>query len=391
VSARNFVVASVDAISETFTLDNFDTASGQPELVLREQLPDIYKGNLTEIAGYVSLDFGLNKKLSGNFGVRFESDKIDVTFDVGNYIQNGVARFGSTLKVYNELYPSLNLKYEINEKNFLRVASSLTQTLPEFKEIAPFEYVTPTGRIIKGNPELDKSDVFNIDVKWEFYPEKDELFSATTFYKKIKNPINLAQTRGSAGIFQFDNTGNEATIFGIELEGRINLIENAEEKSILSTNVNLTQMWFTQDLGELFQYKGLTESGLQGASDFIFNGSVSYNSRTKKEFIATVTGNYSSDKIYALGSPEDFANSATLFNDEILEKGFVTLDVVMSKMLSDSFSIRLVGKNLLNPDIQQTQQVTVFDVNENIVSSVAEVVQSYKKGSQISLGLSYKF
>lgn len=391
VSARGFTVSSIDNISDTFKYENFNTSFGQPKLVLREQQPDSYKADLTVIAGYANLDFGLNKKFSGNIGLRFERDEINVRFDVGNYIKNGVARIGTATKTYNEIYPSLNLKYELNEKSFVRLASSLTQTLPEFKEIAPFEYVSPTGRVIKGNPELNKSSVFNLDTKWEFYPKKDELLSATMFYKNIKDPINLAQARGSAGIFQFENTGEKATVFGIELEGRMNIIENEDERSILNANANFTKMWFNQDLSELFQYKGQTESGLQGASDFIVNGSISYNNRAKKEFIATLTGNYSSDKIFALGSPEDFTNSATLFNDEIIEKGFVTLDLVMSKKLNDKFSIKFTGKNLLNPSIEQTQQVTVFDANDSIISSTNQTVQSYKKGSQFSLGVTFNF
>ena len=387
VSARDFSVASIDAISNTFTFNNFNTASGQPELILREQLPDVYNADLTVLAGYASLDFGLNKKFSGNIGVRYELDKINIIWDVANF----VGRIGTTTKDYNELYPSLNLKYQLNEKSFLRFASSITQTLPEFKEVAPFEYVSPTGRVIKGNPNLEKSSVFNMDTKWEFFPSSEELFSTTVFFKNIQDPINLTQARGSAGIFQYENTGETASVFGIELEGRINIIENDDEKSILSANANLTQMWFNQDILELFQYNNITNTNLQGASDFIANGSISYNSRTTKEFIASITGNYSSDKIYALGSPEDFVNSATLFNDEIIEKGFVSLDLVISKKLNDKFLLRFTGKNLLNPNIDQTQLVTVFDANDNIVEVSNQKVQSYKKGSLFSLGVSYKF
>ena len=273
----------------------------------------------------------------------------------------------------------------------MRLASSITQTLPEFKEIAPFEYVSPTGRVIKGNPNLQKSSVFNIDTKWEFFPTSEELFSATVFYKNIQDPINLTQARGSAGIFQYENTGEMASVVGIELEGRINLIENDDEKSILSTNATITQMWFNQDILELYQYNNITDTNLQGASDFITNVSVSYNSRTAKEFTASISGNYSSDKIYALGSPEDFVNSATLFNDEIIEKGFVSVDLVASKKINEKLSLRIIGKNLLNPKIDQTQVVTVFDANNTIVSKTNETVQSYKRGSLFNIGFSYKF
>jgi len=146
-------------------------------------------------------------------------------------------------------------------------------------------------------------------------------------------------------------------------------------------------MWFNQDLLEGFQYKGITESDLQGASDLILNSSLSYNSKTEKEFNATLTGNYSSDKVYALGSPEDFSNSAVLYNDEIIEKGFFTLDFVVSKMLTEKLQIKLVGRNLLNPDIQQTQLVR----NINTGVETDEVVLSYKKGAQLNLSLKYDF
>ena len=387
VSSRDFTVSSVDQISSTFIASNFNTASGQPELILREQLPDLYNADLTVMAGYASLDFGLNKKFSGNIGLRYESDKVDIIWDVTNF----VGRIGTITKEYQEMYPSLNLKYEINQKSFFRLASSVTQTLPEFKEIAPFEYVSPTGRVIKGNPNLERSSVFNIDTKWEFFPTREELFSATIFYKSIQDPINLTQARGSAGIFQYENTGEKASVLGIELEGRINLIENDDEKSILSANATISRMWFSQDILELYQYNGQTDTGLQGASDFIVNSSLSYRSRSEKEFIVSISGNYSSDKIYALGSPEDFVNSATLFNDEIIEKGFVSLDLVASKKINEKLSLRIIGKNLLNPRIDQTQVVTIFDASNTIVSKSNKTVQSYKRGSLFNIGFSYKF
>ncbi|NJX16740.1 TonB-dependent receptor [Tamlana crocina] len=384
VRARGFQVPSVDEFTLTFTPENFDDG-----LALREPAPDRYDADINIMAAYANLDFGLNKKLSGNVGVRFERDEINVLWDVANYIdsETGTARVGSTQREYTEVYPSANFKYELNEKHFFRLASSLTQTLPEFKEVSPFEYVSPTGRVTKGNPDLEKSDVLNIDAKWEFFPSQGELISATAFFKNIKNPINLAQTRGSSGIFQYANTGEEANVYGVELETRLDLITNDDEVAILNFNANITNMWFNQDLLENYQYKGVTETDLQGASDLIINSSLSYNSQTEKEFIATVTGNYSSDKIFALGSPEDFANSAQLYNDQIIEKGFVTLDFVASKQITDKLELKFTGRNLLNPEIKQTQLVR----NLSTGIETNETVLSYKKGSLLSLSLKYSF
>lgn len=378
VLARGYKAPSVDELSTTFVQSNLNNG-----LNLRVGEIDLFTGELNVLAAFTNLDFALNEKFSGNLGVRFEMDEINVAWDVANY----VGRIGSTSKTYENLFPSLNLKYEVAENQYLRFASSITQTLPEFKELSPFEYVSPTGRVSKGNPDLEKSDVLNFDLKWEFFPSRGEVFSLTGFYKRIKNPINLAQSRGSSGNFQFYNTGDRALVKGLELEARTSFIKNEDDDTVLSFTANLTKMWFTQDLYDIFQYKGKTDSDLQGASDFIANGSLSYSSNTENEFIATLTGNYSSDKVFALGSPEDFVSSATLYNDEIIEKGFVTLDLVLSKKLSEKLSVKLVGRNLLDPSIKQTQLIR----NVNTEVETNETVSSYKQGVQLSLGIKYSF
>lgn len=377
VDADGFQVPSVDDFSQTFTSTAFNNGL---RLVIRPL--DRYNGTFDAIAGFLDFDFKFNK-LSGNLGFRYERDEIFVEWDVANF----QGRTGSLTRDYNNLNPSVNLKYELNEKNFLRFAGSISQTLPEFKEFAPFEYVSPTGRVTKGNPDIERSNVYNLDLKWELYPSREELVSVTTFYKIIKDPINLAQARGSAGIFEFNNTGKQADIFGIELEGRVGFLENEDEENLLSLTGNVTQMWLTQDLLENFQYNNKTESSLQGASDFIINTSLSYNNKKELPFIATISGNYSSDKIFALGSPESFASSDTLFNEEIIEKGFVTLDLVLSKEITEKLTARLVGRNLLNPAIKQTQDIR----NLNTGITTTETVQEYKKGSQLSVSLKYTF
>lgn len=380
--AKGFKAPSIDELSSILQLGE---TTG---LVLRQQEPDAYKGELLAIGVFANFDFKFNNNISGNLGLRYETDQIDVLWNVGNYISpEGIDRFGDTNKTYTSLYPSINLKYEINNKNFIRLASSVTQTLPEFKELAPFGYVSPSGRVIVGNETLEKSDVYNIDLKWEFFPSRSELISATAFHKQIKNPINLVMTRGSSGYFSYFNTGKGANVLGLEVEAKVELLKNKDEQSILSATTNLTKMWFHQDLSLNFQYKNKSNSDLQGASDLIFNGSISYNNRKEKEFIATLTGNYSSDKVFALGSPEDLAERATIYNDEIIEKGFFTLDLVLSKKITERLSLKLLGRNLLNPKIEQTQLVKSLSTGVE----TNETVSSYKKGERLSFSLNYTF
>lgn len=379
--------ASIDEISEIFTQQNFNNG-----LLKRNTLsPDFYTGDMQSVAGYTNVT-GVRGKISVQAGLRFQRDNIDVNWDVNNF----PGRKGSANKDYRRVFPSFNVKYALNEKHSIRFANSYTTTLPEFKEIAPFEYVSPVGQVTRGNPDIEASLNRNFDLKWEFFPSKDQLLSLTGFYKLIEDPINKVQDRGSAGVFSYFNAGNEAEIYGLEVEGRINLI-SGDERPNLKLNVNASRMWHKQDLKEVydengnfertFRYKGLTETDLQGASDWIVNGSLNFNTNTENPYEATISGNYASDRIYALGGPEFQTSGDVNYNDAIIEKGFVSLDLILSKELTKNFKIGLSGKNILNPEIKRTQLIKPSTTN----IETNETVLSYTRGARFGLNLNYTF
>ena len=62
----------------------------------------------------------------------------------------------------------MNLKYAATEKINLRFANSYSTTLPEFKEIAPFEYVSAVGQVTRGNKDIEASLNTNYDLKSKF-------------------------------------------------------------------------------------------------------------------------------------------------------------------------------------------------------------------------------
>ncbi|MEM7186683.1 MAG: outer membrane beta-barrel protein [Bacteroidota bacterium] len=382
---------SIDDITSIFTQTNFDNNLLEYNLLQ----PDRYEGELQSIAGFVDF-IGTLGKFSIQTGLRYQADQIDVLFDVGNF----PGRLGETNKEYNRLYPSVNFKYAINEKHSVRFANSLTRTLPEFKEIAPFEYVSPQGQITRGNPDIEASNNFNFDLKWEFFPTNDQLISVTGFYKKIEDPINRVQDRGSAGIFSYFNSGEKAEVFGLELEGRINILDGGEEddQPKMRVNFNASRMWHEQDLKEIrdeatgtlirsFRYKGLSKVDLQGASDWILNTSVNYDTNTENPFSATLVGNYASDRVFALGAAEIQTSSDTNYNDAIVENGFVTLDLIITKNFGEHWQIGLTGRNLLNPEIKRTQLVRPSTTN----IETEETVLSYTRGIQLGVNLNYTF
>jgi len=379
--------ASIDEISEIFKQQNFNNG-----LLKRNTLsPDFYTGDMQSVAGYTNVT-GVKGKITVQAGLRFQRDNIDVNWDVNNF----PGRIGSTTKDYRRIFPSFNVKYALNEKHSIRFANSYTTTLPEFKEIAPFEYVSPVGQVTRGNPDIEASLNRNFDLKWEFFPSKDQLFSLTGFYKLIEDPINKVQDRGSAGVFSYFNAGDEAEVYGLEVEGRVNLI-SGDERPNLKLNVNASRMWHKQDLKEVFdsegnfirtfRYKGLTETDLQGASDWIVNGSLNFSTNTENPFEVTVSGNFASDRIYALGAPEFQTSGDINYNDAIIEKGFVSLDLILSKEITKNFKIGISGKNILNPEIKRTQLIKPSTTNVE----TEETVLSYTRGARFGLNLNYTF
>ncbi|MBL7474002.1 TonB-dependent receptor [Robertkochia sediminum] len=382
---------SIDDLGSIFIRSNF----ANQLLSFNVQSPDRYEADLQSIAGFASFNLGLDK-WNFNLGARFQDDDLKVVYNVGNI----PGRIGENDKAYQNIYPSFNVKYTLGENSALRFATSRTITLPEFKEIAPFEYVSQTGQITRGNPDLEASTNFNYDLKWEYFPSRGELISLAAFYKEIQDPINRVITRGASNIFSYFNTSEKAEVFGLEFESRLDLLKSEEEKQgvDLGLSMNATRMWHNQDLKEnvdpetgrivqTFRYKGKTETGLQGAADWIFNGTLNFEAKSENPFTAALTANYSSDKIFSLGgAPLNQQESETEYNDEIIEKGFVTLDLVLGKRIGEHWNLQLRGLNLLNPDIQRTQFV-----KPNGGVETNEIVRSYTNGSVFSLGVQYDF
>ncbi|MBD0779333.1 TonB-dependent receptor [Maribacter sp. ANRC-HE7] len=403
--------SSIDNIGSIFQQSNFD--NGLLELNLlgsnaNDERKDIYTGELDSKAAFADFNVGL-EKWNFNAGLRFQKDGIKVKYDIGNLFP----REGESFQEYNNLYPSLNIKYALNELHALRLAVSKTLTLPEFKEVSPFEYVSPTSQVIRGNVDLRASKNLNYDIKWEYFPSPTQLISASIFYKDISDPINKVRDRGSAGVFSYFNSAEKAEVFGLEAETKVDLIKptiNEEDGTPSGQNLNMvfnaTRMWHSQDLKEIykddgtllrtFRYKGIEKTDLQGAADWIFNTSLNYNTIGQNPFSASLNANYASDKIYALGVPTDQSNRDIFYDDAIIEKGFVVLNAVISKMIAKKWKITLVGKNLLNPEIEQTQRIlkNVAEIASDPTAErieVDETVSSYTTGVGLSLGLSYRF
>ena len=420
---------SLDELDQIFTQANFN--NNLLEILSFQsnedgEVQDEYQGEYESYAGFANFNVGLGK-WNFNAGLRMQVDEIVVDYDVANAAGGDV---GSVLRDYSNFYPSLNIKYSINDEHAIRFAASRSITLPEFKEIAPFRYISPTGQQVfgtVGEDAVEASFSNNFDLKWEYFPTRGQLVSASLFYKNIEDPINKVRARGSDGaLFTFRNTGDNARIFGIEFESKIDIIKPSEYDDDgntigpeLSLVLNASRMWHEQDLleeraetnpdiiAETFRYGTNFESGLQGASDWIANASLNLETSGKNKFVANLSGSFASDKIFALGFARSQQDWDTRYNDAILEKGFVVLNSRVSKQFGN-LEVSLSAQNLLNPRVRQTTDIITSESRAELEAFsddrlerlgpdapdreiITSTVRSYKFGRTASLGLSYTF
>lgn len=359
-----------------------------------------YKGNLDIHAGFVLAEINVGEKWLFVPGVRLENYEQSIVYDVINPVPTDPG-FRSVSD--NIILPSLNIKYSLNEDQNLRFSFSKTVSFPEFKEAANFVYESVTQRV-GGNPDLlgkpdgsgvAYSDIYNYDLKYEWFPSSGEIISLAVFAKTIHDPVNRVVAADATGNQRYFRTGDKADVFGVEVEARKTLLVNADEESLLSVGANFAYTNTKQDLKDISTADGFTfgtsfnktEEEIQGASPFIVNADVSYSPKFENyEPKATLIFSYFSDRIQAIGSG-DLGN--------IVAKGVPTLDFILQNKIGKNFEINLNAKNLLNPAVSlvrdDAQGLSSSALLQGFVEDNEVILREYKRGVNLGLSLKYKF
>lgn len=318
-------------------------------------------------AAFAESAYQITEALSGKIGFRLDIVDMKVVYDVPGRLDHN-----SIKKPY--YLPSMNLRYEFDNKNALRLGASKTYTLPQSKEISPYQYVD-IGFSSEGNPKIKPSDNYNIDLKWDNYLSWSELLSVGVFYKQIKNPIGRVDKGNSAGLLTYDNIGDMANVAGIELEVRKNVVsnENAANSSSNKFSVGFNASYIQTSVLLKLANTPERKSGLEGASPFLANADITYYySNKNRSLTSSLVFSYFSNRIYTNG---------TVGFQDIMEEGVGTLDFVSSFKFSRRFSLKFRAGNLLNPYFRLTRKPTVS--NEKII------LNEYKKGMNLRIGANF--
>lgn len=319
---------------------------------------DAYDGDQSTYAGYGMVDVALSARSRLIGGLRVERFEQRVTsFDpFGLFLTRTTSENTNT-----DVFPAINFVQALNARTNLRFSYSTTVNRPEFRELATFEFTDVVGqRAVRGNPDLERALIQNVDARWEMFPGGRSIVAASAFFKYFDQPIERVVIAGAQPISSFQNAESARDV-GLELEVGHSVLPN------LFVSANYTYVDSKVTLSEAQRtVQTSLERPLAGQSNNLFNLAADY---TVRGFSARLLLNYYGDRISDVGS-----NQAP----DIIERGRPTLDVVVGQQFG-AFSVRLSVDNLTDNQYRYTQGA---GANEKIQ-------RAYRLGRTIGVSVGY--
>ncbi len=356
-------------ITDIYDTDGFlnqeNIADGNVVVQRVMQPKDSYRAGNEIYSGYLLTDFYPVPSLLVNLGMRYEISRqwVDYATDGGDWY----AERRNLDK--NDLFPTLNLKYTVNDANSIRFSASRTVTRPSFIEMAPFLYQESYGSAqIRGNNELQNGYNYNFDLRYEHFGKNGDMISLTAYFKYLDSPIERIQAlQGGATLHSFQNADN-GMAGGMEVELRKQLMKD------LRLGANISYMYTNVKLPEGGAYTN-KERPLQGASPILANADLTYSPRfgEERQLNLALLYNLQGSRIHAVGVSK---------LGDIKQQTLHTLNFSAGYDINSHFSLKLQVNDLLN-------RAVIF--KQEVPSTGEEVeVERYKKGANLEIGFSYK-
>lgn len=355
-----------DAIEDVHNPDaylNFENIQNGLLPVSRSQFKrDQYDASSLIGAVFAETDLSFGEKWFLNAGLRFEASRqsVDYNDDVEDLTRN--------LDAF-DLFPAVNLKYDLTSRSMFRLSLSRTVTRPSFVEMAPFLYQESFGGAqIRGNENLKNGYNYNVDLKYEFFAEKTtDMFAVTGYFKLLEDPIERTQRlSGGATEHSFQNADNGVAA-GLEVEFRKELAGD------LALSANASYMYTNVILPEGGSYTNRQRS-LQGASPYLANADLSYTPefRDGSGLSLALLYNLQGPRIHAVG---------IMGLGDVRQLPVHTLDFAGSYRFNEHFSIKLAFRNMLDSTIRYRQDIPNAGRTVN--------VEQWKIGTGFEIGISW--
>jgi len=329
---------------------------------------DSYKASQEVSALYLKQLLSVTKDLDVIASLRQESSSQQLTDAAGIYAP----------LVTDDLFPSLGLTYRFdNDDMQLRFSYAKTISRPDFREFSNSRYKDPiTENIVFGNPNLKATYINHLDLKYEWYLSRDEIFSISLFSKEFINPIEKVIKLDDSQDNTFQETyqnADSASSYGVEIDyrKRFGFVHKSLEELLFTSNVALIESTIVLNKDPNNEYTSRLTSksrAMQGQSPYVLNLGLGYDNPDNSDS-AFFLYNQIGERIVALG---------TDLNEDTYQEPFAKLDFVLKYSISEkksndffSYALRFRVMNLLD----STQEITQGN----------NVISTFKPGRYYSL------
>jgi TonB-dependent receptor len=291
-------------------------------------------------AGYAMSEVFFGPRLAVIAGARYESTRVDyvgyrVVFDEeGDYATTERLTGDNS---YGEILPSVHLRYAISDDQNVRGAITRSLARPNYSDLVPAELVFDEElEIERGNPRLDVTKAWNLDLMYERYFASVGILSAGVFHKRLDDYIYPFRFEEEIRGREYDVlqplNGDRATLSGVELayQNRLRFLPPPFDGFGIYANYTWT------DSEAEFPDREGAESTLPGQARSIGNLALSYE---KRGWSGRIMANYGGKYISEVGeSPEE----------DVYVDGRLQVDFAASYRLRGNMALTLELVNLTN-------------------------------------------
>ena len=288
---------------------------------------------------------------------------------------------------YWDYLPSASLKWTPTKKMNIRLSYYRSINRPGFYEIVPYQIMGEEYQE-KGNPNLKRARIDNIDLRWEWFPSKTEQILAGVFYKYLKDPIEQVFVTsdgkigaGTDAYYMPDNLGN-AKNMGFEIDVIKYIRHFGIKANYTYTYSKITTSKREYKEGSAEYKSGVTQSRpLVNQAPHTANISLLYKD-TENGWNAQLASSFTGAKL-ALVSPFKDADQ--------WEKAMFGLDLSAEKQFKNGFSIFFKANNLLDAKRERyLKTVNESNLEYEGQKSDKTIVGTYQYGRTFLLGVRYK-
>ena len=288
---------------------------------------------------------------------------------------------------YWDWLPSASLKWTPTKKMNVRLSYYRSINRPGFYEIVPYQIMGEEYQE-KGNPNLKRARIDNIDLRWEWFPSKTEQILAGVFYKYLKDPIEQVFVTsdgkigaGTDAYYTPDNLGN-AKNMGFEIDVIKYIRHFGVKANYTYTHSEITTSKREYQEGSAEYKIGVTQTRpLVNQAPHTANISLLYKD-TEHGWNAQLASSFTGTKL-ALVSPFKDADQ--------WDKAMFGLDLSAEKQFKNGFSIFFKANNLLDAKRERyLKTVNKSNLEYEGQKSDKTIVGTYKYGRTFLLGVRYK-